>query len=96
MKEENLKAKYADVILKPRITEKASSLAGSNVYTFEISKDATKTSVSKAIKAFYNVSPLKVNIVKNPSKKVFMKGKIGKSSAVKKAYVYLKTGDKIE
>jgi large subunit ribosomal protein L23 len=90
------KAKYANTLLRPRITEKASFLAGSNVYAFEISKDATKNQVSEAVKVFYNVTPIKVNIVKNPAKKVFLRGKKGVKSGVKKAYVYLKAGDKIE
>jgi len=92
----DLKAKYSDIILRPRITEKASLIAGANVHTFEIASDATKKQIAKAINIFYKVSPIKVNIVKNPAKEVFIKGKKGSKSGVKKAYVYLKEGDKIE
>jgi large subunit ribosomal protein L23 len=90
------KAKYADIILKPRITEKASFLAESNVYSFEVASVATKKQVADAIKAFYNFTPIKVNMVKNPTKEVFIRGKKGFKAGVKKAYVYLKKGDKIE
>lgn len=96
MAELNLKAKYADIILRPRITEKANRSAEGNVHTFEIASSATKRQVSEAMKAFYKVTPLKVNIVKNPAKEVFVKGKKGFKAGVKKAYVYLKEGDKIE
>lgn len=92
----DLKAKYADIIIRPRITEKANLLAESNVHTFEIAPDATKKQVAKAIKIFYNVFPVKVNIVKNPTKKVFIRGKKGSKAGVKKACVYLKNGDKLE
>jgi len=92
----NLKAKYANIILRPRITEKSSYLAESNVYAFEVGTEATKSQVVEAVRAFYDVIPTKVNIVKNPVKKVIVKGKRGTKAGVKKAYVFLKEGDKIE
>ncbi len=85
------------VILRPRITEKASLLAESgNVFTFEITSEATKLQVRKAVASIYGVIPVKVSIARNPSKNVFSRGKMGMVSGVKKAYVYLKKGDKIE
>lgn len=90
------KAKYADVLTRPRITEKANNLASTNAHTFEIGDGFGKKEVVSAIKSFYGVTPKKVNIVKNPSKKVFIRGKFGRKGGVKKAIVYLKEGDKIE
>jgi large subunit ribosomal protein L23 len=88
---------YSSVILRPRITEKASfKFEVNNAYVFEIAKDADKKKVEKAVLEIYKVKPVKVNIVKNPSKRVFVRGKRGVKSGVKKAYVYLKEGDKIE
>lgn len=92
----NLKAKYAGVLIAPRITEKANAIVSQNIHTFEVAASANKKSVSEAVKAYYNVTPARVNIVKNPSKKIFIRGKIGTKAGVKKAYVYLKEGDKIE
>lgn len=92
----DLKAKYADVLVRPRITEKASFLLETNVHAFEIGPEATKKEVSEAVKIFYKVNPVKVRIVKNPAKQVFVRGKKGVSAGVKKAYVYLKKGDKLE
>jgi large subunit ribosomal protein L23 len=92
----DLKAKYSDILLRPRITEKASFVLEANVHTFEVAPKATKKQVAEAVKAFYKVTPVKINIVKNPTKKVFIKGKKGSRAGVKKAYVYLKEGDKIE
>lgn len=83
-------------IKKPRITEKATFSAEKGAYIFEIVQDATKATVAKAIEALYKVVPRKVNIVRNPAKVVFVRGKVGKKQAVKKAIVFLKKGDKID
>jgi len=92
----DLKAKYANVIIRPRITEKATLLTESNVHAFEVAPSATKKEVAETIKAFYKVVPIKISIVKNPAKKLFIRGKKGGKAGVKKAYVYLKKGDKLE
>lgn len=92
----SLKAKYSNILLRPRVTEKANLVAGSNIHAFEIMRTATKKQVAEAVSAFYKVTPVKINIVRNPDKKVFIRGKKGVKSGVKKAYVYLKKGDKIE
>ena len=96
MKDINKKSKYADILLRPRITEKANLLAGQNKHTFEVALSANKKSITNAIKTFYGVSPIKVAIIKNPSKTVFIRGKKGVKSGVKKAVVYLKKDDKLE
>jgi large subunit ribosomal protein L23 len=85
------------IIKKPRITEKSGIQAEAlGVYTFEVTDKANKKNISKAIIELYKVTPVKVNITKLPSKKVFSRGKVGRKSGVKKAVVYLKKGDKIE
>lgn len=84
------------LIKNPRITEKASFAAEQNVYTFNVSKDATKNEVKKAIFSLYKVNPVKVNVLAFPAKQVFVRGKKGVKQGGKKAFVYLKKGDKIE
>ncbi len=85
------------VLLKPHFTEKSVKMGDANVYTFEVKRDATKFAISAAVKALYNVTPVKVNIVnKLPAKR--LKGSTGrmvKRAGMKKAYVYLKKGDTI-
>ena len=84
------------VIKNPRITEKSGIKAESqNVYTFEVVNSATKTSVKNAVKEIYKVTPIKINIVNLPEKKVTSRGKMGRKQSIKKAVVYLKKGDKI-
>ena len=89
----------ASVLLNPRITEKASLLAESNVYTFDVAPKTTKSEIAKAVKAAYKVTPLKVRTVTIPKKTTAPRGRRGKPGTTgggKKAYVYLKKGDKIE
>lgn len=85
-----------DVIIRPRITEKASFLSANNVYTFEIGAKASKREVAKAVSLMYKVNPVKVSVARNPAKQKLARGVKGEIAGVKKAYVYLKKGDKIE
>ncbi|KKR61372.1 MAG: 50S ribosomal protein L23 [Parcubacteria group bacterium GW2011_GWF2_42_7] len=85
-----------NIIKNPRITEKASFAQEQNIYTFNISKQANKTEIKKAIFTLYKVKPIKVNVLSVPRKNIMSKGKMGKKGGGRKALVYLKTGDKIE
>ena len=83
-------------IIRPRITEKAGIMSESlNVYTFEVSKNSTKETIAKEVKTLYKVTPEKIRIINLPERRVFVRGTKGTQSAVKKALVYLKKGDKI-
>lgn len=85
------------IIKNPRITEKASMLYEGNIYSFDVAKEANKPEVKKAIKVLYGVEPKKINIVNTAHKKTKLKGRPGKTKkGTKKAYVYLKAGDKID
>lgn len=87
-----------NILIQPRITEKATNKAETGVYVFEVATNSTKKEIGSAVKHYYNVTPIKVNIVKIPSKKVSSRTtrKKGIKAGGKKAYVYLKKGDKIE
>lgn len=85
-----------EVLKRPRITEKATFSAEKGQYVFEISRTATKASIKAAVKDLYKVSPVAVNIASTPAKKVVVKGRIGTKSGIRKAYVTLKKGEKIE
>ena len=86
----------ASVILRPRITEKSGMLSQSGVYTFEVAKNANKNTIALAVKALYKVTPVRVAIINSPAKNVFVRGRRGVVSGVKKAVVTLKKGDKID
>jgi large subunit ribosomal protein L23 len=83
-------------ITRPRITEKATISSEKNVYVFEVHQGAGKKELAKTIFDIYKVKPVSINITRNPAKNVIVRGKRGKTAGVKKAYVYLKAGDKIE
>ena len=85
-----------NIIKNPRVTEKASFAYEQNVYTFDISENANKTEIKKAIFTLYKVKPIRVNVLSVPKKHIFSKGKLGTKSGGRKALVYLKKGDKIE
>ncbi len=92
----NNTSKFEVALLNPRITEKASDKAEHNVYVFDVNQRANKVQIKEAVKKIYNVDATKINVTKTPSKKVFSRGRRGIKSAGRKAYVYLKKGDKIE
>lgn len=89
-------SRIESVIKRPRVTEKATFSASKNVYVFDVALKANKMEVAKAITHVYSVIPRKVHIVNVPSKRVFVRGKWGLKKGGRKAYVYLKEGDKIE
>lgn len=86
----------ADVLIRPRVTEKASAHSARGVYVFEVRRDAAKREVAAAVRALYNITPVKVAVAPIPRKKVTVKGRRGITGGGKKAYVYLRPGDKIE
>lgn len=85
------------VLRNPRITEKATSHSALGVYTFDVSSNATKRSISRAVVAVYKVAPRMVRIVTIPTKerRNVRTGKRGIARGGKKAYVYLKKGETI-
>ncbi len=87
----------ASVIVHPRITEKAVGLSEQNVYTFVVKRTATKFEIGNAIKALYNVTPVKINTVnKKPAQRLQgSRSRMKQVPGMKKAYVYLKKGDTI-
>lgn len=87
-----------DIIIGPRITEKGAYVAEDGIYVFNVRKGATKPEVSAAIRALYNVHPRKVRLVEVKTKKVSPRGRsaYGVTGGGRKAYVYLKKGEKIE
>ncbi|MBX4189150.1 50S ribosomal protein L23 [Candidatus Parcubacteria bacterium] len=92
----DVKIEKKSALKSPRITEKAALAAESKgMYAFNITPEATKKSVAASIKEKYKVTPLRVHLLAVPDKQVF-RGKRGVRRGGRKAYVYLKKGDKIE
>jgi len=83
------------VLRHARITEKATTLEASGVYTFDIAARVSKRDVMQAVRSLYKVTPRKVRVVPVPTKarRNVRTGKTGSTGVSKKAYVYLKRGD---
>lgn len=85
-----------DVLRKPIITEKSTTLQSSGKYVFEVAKGANKAQVKEAVEKAFKVTVIGVNIM-------ILKGKLRRvgrgttiTPSIKKAIVTLKAGDKIE
>jgi ribosomal protein L23 len=70
--------------------------AESSVYVFEVNAKSTKGIIGKAFVEKYKINPVKITTVTIPAKNVIVRGKKGVKSGYKKAYIYLKKGEKIE
>lgn len=86
------------ILKSPRITEKAAYMTMQSAYVFEVAMDATKRDVVAAVRALYNVEPRKVNmVVKKPRAYIArFRNRRGMKAGMKKAYVFLKKGEKID
>lgn len=85
-------------IKKPIITEKSLRDAKMGIFTFETVPSATKNDLKNNIEKMYNVHVVKVKtlIKKGKTKMVGKKRTKVKKQNVKKAYFYLKKGEKID
>lgn len=90
-----IKANY-DLIRKPIITEKSTFLGEQGKYVFEVSKDATKPLIKKAVENIFEVKVTSVNILNQKGKVKKFKGTLGRRSDVKKAIVSLEKGSSID
>jgi len=84
------------VLVKPLVTEKASSLSAAGKYLFVVNPKMNKVEIKKAVRAIYKVEPIKINIANFSGKSVRYGRTAGKTKDWKKAVVTLKPGDKIE
>ena len=85
-----------EILIKPVVSEKSYHQITENRYTFKVHKDAHKTQVRQAVEELFDVTVLRVNIVKvqaKPKRRGLIKGT---RPGWKKAIVELKAGDSIE
>lgn len=58
----------ARVLLRPRITEKATDQSAKNAYVFEVDPRSNKKEIAQAVKEFYKVTPVAVHTIRIPAK----------------------------
>ena len=85
-----------DIIIRPLITEKSTTLMAEGKYVFEVAKAANKIEIAKAVSEIFKVKVADVNTVNVEGKKKRMGRSVGKRSDYKKAIVKLAAGETIE
>lgn len=84
------------VLIEPKISEKAIGMSQAGKYIFKIHRLANKTQVAQAIEELYKVKVVKVNVIHNPGEEKLTRGRFrSKIQRFKKAIVTLKKGQKI-
>lgn len=88
------------ILVKPIVTEKTANMQlGKPRFAFEVSDDATKIDIKKAVKEIYGVDVADVNILNTREKFKYWRkrGMQIKRRSTKKAYITLKNaGDVID
>jgi large subunit ribosomal protein L23 len=84
------------VIRSPLITEKATSLSEHGQFVFRVAPDATKREIKAAVEGLFGVTVLGVNTLVQKGKTKRFKGRPGRRSDMKKAFVRLADGQSID
>jgi large subunit ribosomal protein L23 len=90
----------ATAVIRPLLTEKSSAQYGAEkVYTFQVDLKASKPAIRQAVQAMFGVTVTGVRTVNVRAKERrpggLGRGRTGRRSAWKKAFVTLKDGDAI-
>lgn len=85
----------ADLIVRPIVTEKATTMLELNKYVFDVTVKATKLEIKAAIESLFEVSVAKVNTMRSPRQKKRVGKFNGYKSQYKRAIVTLKAGDSL-
>lgn len=85
------------VLIAPRISEKTARIqADHNQYVFQVATDATKHEVKAAVEQLFKVKVEGVQVLNVKGKTKGFRGRSGKRSDWRKAYVTLADGQSIE
>ena len=87
---------FYDLLRRPIITEKATNASESGAVVFEVSKNATKPAIKRAVEELFKVKVKGVNTVIAKGKTKRFRGMKGKRKDIKKAYVMLEDGNTID
>ncbi|MHC4606962.1 MAG: 50S ribosomal protein L23 [Planctomycetota bacterium] len=87
-----------DVIRKPLVTEKSMSLQQQNVYTFIVDSKANKPDIRRAVEEAFNVKVERVRTETIKGKRKRMRNMLlyGRRRDLKKAFVTLKEGQRLD
>ena len=85
-----------EVIRRPVVTEKSTSLAEQGKYVFEVATEASKTQVKEAVQAAFGVGVAQVNVMRVRGKMKRFGRRPKAQRSWKKAVVTLNEGDTID
>jgi len=85
-----------EVLRRPLITEKNTSLQAQGKYAFEVARGANKNQIKQAVEKAFKVKVTTVNVMTISSKRRRVGRREVLTQSWKKAIVTLKPGDKIE
>lgn len=85
-----------EVIKRPLVTEKSTSLQTIGKYAFEVSTEANKKQIKEAVEKAFKVTVTTVNVITLPASTRRSGRRLVVTPATKKAIVTLKAGDKIQ
>ena len=89
--------RLANVIVSPRVSEKAATRADlNNQHVFSVLRDATKPEIKKAVELMFDVKVKSVRIMNVQGKLTRIGRTFGKRKDWKKAYVRLEEGHDID
>ncbi len=90
------KEHFYDIIKSPAITEKATLVSEHNQVVFNVAREATKTDIKKAVEGLFGVKVKAVNTLVRKGKERRFRGRPAMLSDVKKAYVTLEEGQRLD
>ena len=90
------KEHYYDIIKSPAITEKGTLVSEQNQVVFNVARTATKPEIKKAVEGLFGVKVKAVNTLIRKGKQRRFKGQLAMLSDVKKAYVTLEEGQRLD
>ena len=90
------KEHYYDIIKSPAVTEKGTMISEKNQVVFNVARTATKPEIKKAVEGLFGVKVKAVNTLVRKGKQRRFKGQLAMLSDVKKAYVTLEEGQRLD
>ena len=85
-----------EVIRRPVVTEKSTMASEHNQIAFMVPLDASKPEIKAAVEGLFKVKVTAVNTLRQKGKTKRFRGRLGKRSDTKKAYVTLAEGQNID
>ena len=90
------KERMYEVIRRPMVTEKSTMASEHNQVAFEVAMSASKPEIKAVVEALFSVKVKAVNTLRQDGKTKRFRGRLGRRSDFKKAYVTLEEGHSID